>query len=149
MNNLVFNKNGSAFTNSLLVAEKFGKEHRTVIRSIRDLMGSAQNCAQLFIESSYPDSQPKAEYTEKVLTSTNTVSVTQIAKDYGLSGVSLNRKLNLMGVIYRVNNQWVLYKKHEGKGYTKSITYHDEHQRAYMRTEWTQKGRQFIDSLLR
>lgn len=44
-----------------MVAKKFGKEHRTVIRSIRDLMGSAQNCAQLFIESSYPDSQGKEQ----------------------------------------------------------------------------------------
>ena len=26
MNNLVFNQNGAALTNSLLVAEKFGKE---------------------------------------------------------------------------------------------------------------------------
>ena len=36
MTDLVFNgKDGQALTNSLLVAEKFGKEHRHVLTSIR------------------------------------------------------------------------------------------------------------------
>ena len=39
MANLVFNgKDGQALTNSLLVAEKFGKEHRSVLSSIRELI---------------------------------------------------------------------------------------------------------------
>lgn len=46
MNNLVFKgRNNQALTNSLLVAEKFGKEHRNVIRAIEDIV-CAQNCAQ-------------------------------------------------------------------------------------------------------
>ncbi len=46
MNNLVFKgQNNQALTNSLLVAEKFGKEHRNVIRAIEDIV-CAQNCAQ-------------------------------------------------------------------------------------------------------
>lgn len=240
MNNLVFNQNGAALTNSLLVAEKFGKRHDHVLRDIKNLIDSTQNWGQLFVSTTYTDNSgksnlmyimnrdgftllamgftgkkalefklqyieafnkmeselkqiidtpqfnipttlsgalrlaaeqaevieiqqkqiaqqsqsisdltPKAEYAENVLTSNNTISITQIAKDYGMSGVTLNKKLNLMGVIYRVNNQWVLYKKHEGNGYTKSVTYYDGFGRSYMRTEWTQKGRQFIDSLLR
>lgn len=56
MNNLVFNgANNQVLTNSLLVAEKFGKSHKDVIRSIKELLTSAQNCANLFIESEYPD----------------------------------------------------------------------------------------------
>jgi len=35
---LVFNNNGQALTNSLLVAKKFGKEHRNVIRDIKNLL---------------------------------------------------------------------------------------------------------------
>lgn len=42
-------------TNSLLVAEKFGKSHKDVIRSIKELLTLAQNCANLFVESEYPD----------------------------------------------------------------------------------------------
>ena len=55
METLVKIENSQAVTNSLLVAEKFNKNHRDVIRSIRDLLSSAQNCAHLFIESSYID----------------------------------------------------------------------------------------------
>ncbi|WP_368491412.1 Rha family transcriptional regulator [Dysgonomonas mossii] len=51
-----FNQNGAALTNSLLVAGKFGKEHNLVMRTVRDLLTSVQNCTHLFIESEYPDS---------------------------------------------------------------------------------------------
>ncbi|MDR1883011.1 MAG: phage regulatory protein/antirepressor Ant [Prevotella sp.] len=50
-----FNENDKPVTNSLLVAEKFGKEHKDVMRSIRDLLTSAQNCADLFVLSEYQD----------------------------------------------------------------------------------------------
>lgn len=119
----------------------------TLIKLATNLKEEQQR--RIVAESKIEELTPKAEYAENVLTSNNTISITQIAKDYGMSGVTLNKKLNLMGVIYKVNNQWVLYKKHEGKGYTKSLTYCDEFGRSYMRTEWTQKGRQFIDSLIR
>ena len=50
---LVFKNNGNIVTNSLLVAEKFGKEHKNVLRDIENLV--AQNCAAkiYFIESQY------------------------------------------------------------------------------------------------
>lgn len=46
-------ENNSMYTTSKDIAEKFGKEHRTVLRSIRDL--AAQNCAakNMFHESVY------------------------------------------------------------------------------------------------
>lgn len=57
MDNLVFKGNeGQALTNSLLIAEKFGKYHKHVIQSIKDLITSAEKSANLFIESEYPDS---------------------------------------------------------------------------------------------
>lgn len=44
---LVFKgENGQVLTNSLLVAEKFEKNHRDVMRAISDLFVSAQNCAE-------------------------------------------------------------------------------------------------------
>jgi len=54
MDELVFKgENNHALTNSLLVAEKFGKNHRDVIRSVKNL--TAQNCAvsSMFIETTY------------------------------------------------------------------------------------------------
>jgi phage regulator Rha-like protein len=48
MNNLVTNQNGRPVTNSLLVAQKFGKEHRVVIAAIKNLLHSDQKCEQFF-----------------------------------------------------------------------------------------------------
>lgn len=62
--NLVFkNNNGQSATSSLLVAEKFEKEHRNVLDSIRSLLMSAENSAVLsmFIESTYLNSQNKEQ----------------------------------------------------------------------------------------
>lgn len=54
--------NNLALTNSLLVAEKFGKEHKVVLTAIRKLLErSAQNCAVLgmFSETTYFTEQNK------------------------------------------------------------------------------------------
>lgn len=56
MKELVFKgDNNRIFTNSLLVAEKFGKLHKNIMQTIKDLMTSAEKSADLFIESEYPD----------------------------------------------------------------------------------------------
>ena len=62
MNELVFKgENNQVLTNSLLVAEKFGKEHRGVMQDIREL-----GCSQFFREhnfvlSSYNSQQNNGE----------------------------------------------------------------------------------------
>ena len=64
MTNLVFNgENGQALTNSLLVAEKFGKEHRNVLDAIRKLITTAENSAVLpmFVESQFINGQNKEQ----------------------------------------------------------------------------------------
>ena len=53
---LVFNNNGQALTNSLLVAKKFGKEHRNVIRDIKNLLDGGvlkNNETPMFEETTY------------------------------------------------------------------------------------------------
>lgn len=56
MNELVFKgANNQVLTNSLLVAEKFGKSHKNVIQVIKELITSAEKSANLFVESEYPD----------------------------------------------------------------------------------------------
>ena len=53
---------GTPVTDSLKVAQVFGKEHKNIIRAIRTLLGSAQNCAhrRWFCESTYTDMQGKS-----------------------------------------------------------------------------------------
>lgn len=59
---LVFNNNGKILTNSVLVAKKFGKEHKHVLDSIRKIM-TAENSAvlQMFEQSSYLNEQNKLQ----------------------------------------------------------------------------------------
>ncbi|MFV0587534.1 Rha family transcriptional regulator [Bacteroides reticulotermitis] len=54
MNELVFKgNNDQALTSSLLVAEKFGKNHRDVLESIRNLVAENSAASLLFAESQY------------------------------------------------------------------------------------------------
>ena len=54
---------GTPVTDSLKVAQVFGRQHKNVIRSIRDIMMSANLLAnrQTFCESTYYDSQGKQQ----------------------------------------------------------------------------------------
>lgn len=64
MNEIVFRgANNQALTNSLLVAETFGKEHRNVMQSIRSLIGTAENSAvlEMFEEMTYKNEQNKEQ----------------------------------------------------------------------------------------
>lgn len=61
MNNLVNIVNGEATVTSRQVAENFGKEHKAVLRSIRDILTSAQNCTDLFRPSVGQDSYGRSQ----------------------------------------------------------------------------------------
>lgn len=106
----------------------------------------------LVLEQRVAEYEPKITYLDQILQSKDTVTVTQIAKDYGMSGQKLNQILNEEGVQYKQNGQWLLYRKHQDKGYTKSFTVdvvHNSGDRSVkMNTRWTQKGRLFIHDLL-
>lgn len=97
--------------------------------------------------------QPKADYTDKILKNTGLVTITQIAKDYGMSGQKMNELLHTLKVQYKQSNQWLLYSEHHGKGYTHSetvdIVRSDGREDIKMNTKWTQKGRLFIYDLLK
>lgn len=97
--------------------------------------------------------KPKADYTDRILSSKGTVPTTAIAKDYGMSAKALNQKLHELRVIYRMGSQWFLYAKYQAKGYTHSKTFDFKHSDGRpdckMQTEWTQKGRLFLYQLLK
>lgn len=67
----ILNQDGQLVVTSRQIAKSFEKEHRNVVRDIENLIsnvGSAQNCAHLFIESEYKHEQNKQLYKEYLLT---------------------------------------------------------------------------------
>lgn len=97
--------------------------------------------------------KPKADYTDRILQSKSLVTITQIAKDYGMSGTAMNTTLHDLGIIYKLGGQWLLYSKYQAKGYTHSetvpITHKDGREDVKMNTKWTQKGRLFLYNILK
>jgi len=97
--------------------------------------------------------KPRADYTDKILKNQGLVTITQIAKDYGMSGTELNRTLNQLSIQYKQSDQWLLYRAHQNMGYTHSetiaITHKDGASGVKMNTKWTQKGRLFLYKLLK
>ncbi|MGP4038365.1 phage antirepressor KilAC domain-containing protein [Gracilibacillus sp. D59] len=93
--------------------------------------------------------QPKASYYDMVLQNKSLLSVSKIAKDYGMSAIKLNKKLHELGVQYKQGDIWLLYAKYQDKGYTQTTTHVIDADKSRVQTKWTQKGRLFIYSLLR
>lgn len=97
--------------------------------------------------------KPKADYVDRILKSDSLVTITQIAKDYGMSGQGMNKVLHDLHIIYSCNKQWLLYSQHQAKGYTFSETVdiprEDGSAKVVMNTKWTQKGRLFLYETLK
>lgn len=95
---------------------------------------------------------PKVAYYDEVLTSQSTYNANQIAKELGMSAVTLNKKLHELKVQYKQGGQWLLYHPHQNKGYTKTVTYTYTDSKGETCTNsstvWTEKGRAFIHSIL-
>lgn len=96
--------------------------------------------------------KPKAAYADEILLSDGTMTATQIAADYGMSAIKLNRILHDARIQRKVGEQWVLYAEHLGKGYTDSETFEYDHRDGAKAskplTKWTQKGRLMINEVL-
>ena len=97
--------------------------------------------------------QPKAAYYDEILKSQDCLTITQIAKDYGMSGHQLNQFLAEQKVQYKQSKQWLLYSNYHREGYTKSETVSITHKNgsagSVLHTKWTQRGRLFLYELLK
>ncbi len=97
--------------------------------------------------------KPKADYLDKILQSKALVTITAIAKDYGMSAKELNKKLHNLKIQFKQGHQWFLYSKYHDCGYTHSETVEYKHKDGTMdttmNTKWTQKGRLFLYDILK
>lgn len=94
------------------------------------------------------EAAPKVSYYDLILNCKDLISVSKIAKDYGMSAIKMNETLRDLGIQYRQGNVWLLYQKYASHGYTATKTHEhigsDGMNHAKIATYWTQKGRLFI-----
>lgn len=123
---------------ALLVAQRRIEEKNKLIASQKQIIGELT---------------PKAEYVDIILNNKGLVTITQIAKDYGMSGSKLNSILADLHIQYKQSGQWLLYSEHQNKGWTHSktinITRSDGRDDVVMETKWTQKGRLALYNILK
>ncbi|WP_245701143.1 Rha family transcriptional regulator [Shouchella lonarensis] len=119
---------------------------QTLPDALRMAADAIEEKQKLQIENA--EMEPKASYFDKVMQSESLLTVSQIAKDYGMSARQLNSILNELGVQYKQNGCWLLYAKYQDKGYTQTKT-EIIYGQVVLYTNWTQEGRWFIYNLLK
>ena len=92
--------------------------------------------------------KPLTDYARIILSSTQTVTITQIAQDYGMSPVGMNQLLFKLHIQHKVGGQWILYIPYLNKGYVQSFSSYfvksDGEVQVKLHTRWTQSGRLFL-----
>lgn len=95
----------------------------------------------------------KTDYLEQILQSKETVTITQIAQDYGMSARKFNQILSEFRIQRKVNGQWILYSPYNTRGYVHSHTTEIKHKNGstgtVLNTEWRQSGRIFLYEFLK
>ena len=133
-------KHGMYATESTL--ERMLSDPDTAIKLLETIKVEREQ--RLIAEQRVQELQPKATYYDLILQNKTLLSVSQIAKDYGLSAIAMNNLLADLRIQYRQGGTWLLYQKYSNKGYTQSTTHIVDENRSKLLTKWTQKGRLFI-----
>lgn len=96
---------------------------------------------------------PKVSYYDRILQSNATMTITQIAQDYGMSAIAMNKELESMRIQHKERGQWILYAQFLKGGYIHSravdIIRRDGRHDVKYNTEWTTKGRLFLYEALK
>jgi len=130
----------------------------TFVKALRSLADEVEKNEVLQLENNkqlqvIKEYEPKVEYYDMILNTSDTLTTTQIAKDYGLTAQELNKILYDEKIQYKQSGQWLLYSVQASKGYTKSQTFNYKHKNGTeginLLTKWTQKGRILIHNILK
>ena len=89
--------------------------------------------------------KPKADKYDRYLSNKGLITITEIAKEYGMSGVKLNQFLRDKRVIYKRGNKWFVYQKYANERYVGYEIHLPEGRRSL---KWTPEGEMFIRELL-
>lgn len=105
--------------------------------------------SNLVLEQRVNELQPKATYYDLILQNKSLISISVIAKDYGMGAQTMNKLLHKLGVQYKQSDIWLLYAKYQDKGYTQTYLHAVDAEKTKPHTKWTQAGRIFIYELLK
>lgn len=145
-------KNGMYATNELLDNPDLLIEAATRIKAQREKISALETTVAVQSQQ-LAEAAPKVSYYDLILNCKDLISVSKIAKDYGMSAVRMNDLLRDMGIQFRQGNVWLLYQKYAAQGYTSTKTHEyigsDGDNHAKTATYWTQKGRLFIYNKLK
>ena len=126
--------------NALIVAQNIISQKDN---QIKELETSVQQMDAVITEMT-----PKVDYADRILSSNECMTVSQIAQDYGMSAKTFNKVLQKAGIQHKIGEQWILYVKHQGKGYVRTRTHDFTKPNGNVGTKsltvWTQKGRMFL-----
>ena len=128
----------------MIVSPEFGIRLLQEIKVEREKRGVLEQTAAAQ-QKELTEIRPKAAYFDLILQNPETLTTTQIAKDYGMSAIMFNRLLQELGIQYKQNGVWTLYQQYTPHGYTKSRTEQiNSNGRVITFMSWTQKGRKFL-----
>lgn len=131
------------------------RQPESVIKMLAALADEQKKNAELIAENKELTKKneymaPRADYCDNVLRSTSvTYLPTAIAKEYGWSAKKLNKILNELKIIYKVDDCWHLYSCCDGDGlveYTERPYYDYLHGKMDKRSQirWTERGKACI-----
>jgi len=139
-------KHGAYMTNETIEQALLNPD--TLIQLATNL--KEERTQRLIAEQRVNELQPKADYYDSILKNKSLMTISIIAKNYGMSATKMNELLHDLGVQYKQSKTWLLYGKHQDKGYTHTemigVKGSDNLKPS---TKWTQKGHIFIYELLK
>ena len=142
-------KHGAYLTDQKI--EEILNDPDTIIKLATDL--KAERERRMIVEQRVNELTPKASYYDLVLQNKSLVTISQIAKDYGMSGREMNAKLHDLKVQYKQGSTWLLCPQYQKLGWTLSstivINLNDGTQERTLYTRFTQKGRLGLYALLK
>lgn len=142
---------------------KSGKNYDTdiaaALKSVQqtvDHLNERCNCLEQQVleqQKTIEELYPKASYYDTILQCKDLITITFIAKDYGMSARRFNKILHDLGIQYKQGDTWVLYAKYQKhdymRGKTHSYTDSEGEAHATGHSYWTPKGRIFLYEVLK
>lgn len=147
--NKMTGKKGTLFTAQYV---SLFNEYQASLKKDSYMIDDPVKRAERWIEErkAYEALVPKGQYFDSQMRNPGTMTVTEIAKDYGMTATKLNRLLHEFGVQFKQGKHWVLYHKYDSKGYTQYEAFaYNDNKGVHNNLKWTQRGRKFIYDTLK